>query len=90
MFDHRAAKLGTKLEWIDNGVKTITGPLQAIRIDKESERKTWFNNLTGPVNGEGKIYDNGISIELGNGEAVPDEAMIDCLRILEEECVSIP
>ncbi|KAI3727277.1 hypothetical protein L1987_67090 [Smallanthus sonchifolius] len=88
--EERAAKMGTKLEWIENGVKTITGPLPAIRFDKESERKTWFNNLTGPVNGEGKIYDQGTFIELGNGEVVPDEAMRDCLKILEEECVNIP
>ncbi|KAI3786129.1 hypothetical protein L1987_45260 [Smallanthus sonchifolius] len=27
---------------------------------------------------------------LGNGEVVPDEAMRDCLKILEEECVIIP
>ncbi|KAM0032036.1 putative TauD/TfdA-like domain, taurine dioxygenase TauD-like superfamily [Helianthus debilis subsp. tardiflorus] len=86
----RAAKLGTKLEWTENAVKTITGPLPAIRFDKGGERKTWFNNLTGPVNGEDKIYDKDIFIELGNGEVVPEEAMRDCLKILEEECVSIP
>ncbi|KAK1434160.1 hypothetical protein QVD17_11078 [Tagetes erecta] len=153
--EERAAKLGTKIEWMGNTAKVITGPIRAIRFDEASQRKTWFNSLAGtygvpktdslntsvelgsgdPINDDAmkdllkifkeecvaipwkkgdvllvnnltvlhsrwplikpprrilaslcKIYDKGISIELGNGEAVPDEAMIDCLKILEEEC----
>ncbi|KAL8206210.1 hypothetical protein R6Q57_009761 [Mikania cordata] len=99
--DHidRAANLGSKLittviwqklEWIgDNGVKIITGPVPAIRFEEERRVKTWFNNLTGPVNGEDKIFDEATCVELGNGEAVADDAMEDCWRYLEEECVAV-
>ncbi|GKD86411.1 clavaminate synthase-like protein [Tanacetum coccineum] len=34
------AKLGTKLEWIGNAAKVITGPLPAIMFHKESQRIT--------------------------------------------------
>nr|XP_043618534.1 clavaminate synthase-like protein At3g21360 isoform X2 [Erigeron canadensis]XP_043618535.1 clavaminate synthase-like protein At3g21360 isoform X2 [Erigeron canadensis] len=83
--EERAAKLGTKLEWMENSVKSITGPLPAIRLDKDSQRKTWFNNLTRPMNSEQVTL-----VELGNGDPVPSDALEDCSRILEEECVSIP
>ncbi|KAD3067916.1 hypothetical protein E3N88_35796 [Mikania micrantha] len=88
--EKRAANLGSKLEWIgDKGVKIITGPVPAIRFDEERRVKTWFNNLTGPVNGEDKIFDEATCVELGNGEAVADDAMEDCWRYLEEECVAV-
>ncbi|KAI3801893.1 hypothetical protein L1987_30010 [Smallanthus sonchifolius] len=88
--EERAAKLGTKLEWMGNDVKIITGPVPAIRFDKERQVKTWFSNLTGPVSGDDKIFDQATCVELGNGEVVPNDAMEDCSRFLEEECVAIP
>ncbi|KAF5793316.1 putative TauD/TfdA-like domain-containing protein [Helianthus annuus] len=90
MMECRAAKLGTRLEWIGNAAKVIAGPMPAIRFDKETQQKTWFNNLTGPTNGPRKIHDKGAFAELGNGEAVDDDAMDDCVKILEEECVVVP
>jgi len=88
--EERAAKLGTKLEWVGNAAKVIAGPMPAIRFDKETQQKTWFNNLTGPTTGDRKIHDKGAFAELGNGDAVNDDAMEDCMRILNEECVIIP
>ncbi|MFS7974326.1 putative TauD/TfdA-like domain, taurine dioxygenase TauD-like superfamily [Helianthus anomalus] len=88
--EERAAKLGTRLEWIGNAAKVIAGPMPAIRFDKETQQKTWFNNLTGPTNGPRKIHDKGAFAELGNGEAVDVDAMDDCVKILEEECVVVP
>ncbi|XP_076886425.1 clavaminate synthase-like protein At3g21360 [Bidens hawaiensis] len=88
--EERAAKLGTKLEWMGNVVKMITGPMPAIKFDKERQVKTWFNNLTSPVNGDDKTFDNVTCIQLGNGELVPNDAMEDCMRFLEEESVAIP
>ena len=92
LFD-RVAELGTKLEWIGNAIKLITGPLPAIRVfDKESQRKVWFNNLStgkiGPMTND--IHDPEAFVELGNGDLVPEQAKKDCLEILEEECVVIP
>ncbi|KAK9054726.1 hypothetical protein SSX86_025805 [Deinandra increscens subsp. villosa] len=87
----RAAKLGTKLEWMGNAVKIVTGPLPAIRLD-ENRRKTWFNNLvlskTGPMNDN--VEDNDTYVELGNGDLLPDHVVKDCLKVMEEECVAIP
>ncbi|KAI3761598.1 hypothetical protein L1987_52018 [Smallanthus sonchifolius] len=85
--DERAEKLGTKLEWTENGVRIITGPVPAFRFDKETQQKTWFNNLatcnTRPTNG--KIQDHDTYVELGNGDLVPDDAFKDLLKIMEEE-----
>ncbi|XP_076914714.1 clavaminate synthase-like protein At3g21360 [Bidens hawaiensis] len=91
----RAAKLGTKLEWMGNIVKMKTGPVPAIRFDEERRVRTWFNSLTGPsciqlINGDDKTSDKGTCIQLGNDELVPNDAMEDCMRFLEEECVAIP
>lgn len=90
--EERAAKLGTKLEWMGNVAKLITGPVPAIRVDKESGCKTWFNSLaasySGPANE--KTYNGNTSVELGNGKPVPDDAMEDFLKILKQECVAIP
>ncbi|KAI3761597.1 hypothetical protein L1987_52017 [Smallanthus sonchifolius] len=90
--EKRAAEQETKLEWMGNAVKMTTGPLPAIRFDKESQRKTWFNNLvlskTGPMNDD--IDGNDTYVELGNGDLVPDHPVKDCLKIMEQECVAIP
>ncbi|KAI3521497.1 hypothetical protein L1887_10967 [Cichorium endivia] len=88
--EERAAKMGSKLEWMENAVKCKTGPVTAIRFEKESQRKTWFNNLAIGYDANGKIHDGETFVELGNGEPVSDPAMEDCLRIMEEECVAIP
>ncbi|KAI3761599.1 hypothetical protein L1987_52019 [Smallanthus sonchifolius] len=86
------AKVGVKLEWMGNTAKIITNPLPAIKFDKESRRKMWFNTLTGSYNGPAtkKIDTRNASAELGNGDPVDDDAMKDLLKILEEECVAIP
>nr|GEV35261.1 clavaminate synthase-like protein At3g21360 [Tanacetum cinerariifolium]GEV42537.1 clavaminate synthase-like protein At3g21360 [Tanacetum cinerariifolium] len=90
--EQMAAKMGTKLEWIGNAAKIITGPVPAIRFHEETQRKTWFNSLAVSYNGPASDRNNkrNTSIELGNGDLVPDDAVRDFLSILEEECVAIP
>ncbi|KAJ9568437.1 hypothetical protein OSB04_004403 [Centaurea solstitialis] len=65
---------------------------KAIRLDKESGKKTWFNSLalnySGPASRNNNIGNS--SVELGNGEPVPDDAAEYFFKILEEECVAIP
>ena len=77
---------------MENGVKVIKGPVQAIRFNNEIQRKIWFNGIAvsnpGPTNG--KLIDNDTYVELGNGEFVPDYVIKDCSKIMEEECVAIP
>ncbi|KAI3777870.1 hypothetical protein L1987_47673 [Smallanthus sonchifolius] len=90
--EERAAKQGIKLEWMGNTAKMITNPLPAIRFDKESGRKTWFNSLAVSYSGPAseKIRSGNAFAELGNGDHVDDDAMKDLFKILEEECVAIP
>ncbi|KAI3727278.1 hypothetical protein L1987_67091 [Smallanthus sonchifolius] len=90
--EERATKLGTKLEWMGNTVKIITGPVPAIRFHQESHRKTWFNSLAVAYSGptSEKIDNRNTSVELGSGDPVDDDAVKDMLRMLDEECVAIP
>ncbi|PWA49767.1 tauD/TfdA-like domain-containing protein [Artemisia annua] len=93
--EERAAKQETKLEWIENGVKLITGPLPAIRIfgKEDSRRKTWFNILTLLYSGSrnDKTQRPDTFAMYGNGDPVLEyDAIEDCFRIMDEECVIIP
>ncbi|GJZ63753.1 clavaminate synthase-like protein [Tanacetum coccineum] len=93
--EERAAKQETKLEWIENGVKLITGPLPAIRIfgKENSQRKTWFNILTLLYSGSknDKTQQPDSFATYGNSDPVFEyDALEDCLRIMDEECVIIP
>ncbi|KAI3521480.1 hypothetical protein L1887_10948 [Cichorium endivia] len=91
--EERAAKLGGKLEWIGNAAKVISAPMPAIRFDKESRRKTWFNSLATTYSGPAaskKFCIGGTSAEFGNGDPLPDDVIEDNFKILDEECVAIP
>ncbi|CAI9281081.1 unnamed protein product [Lactuca saligna] len=79
--EERAAKLEVKVEWVGNGAKLTSATLPAIRLDEESSRKTWFNSLA---------VGSDAVVEIGNGDPVPDDAVEDYLKMLEEECVAIP
>ncbi|KAK9066213.1 hypothetical protein SSX86_013534 [Deinandra increscens subsp. villosa] len=87
--EERAAKQGSKLEWMGNGVKIIAGPRQAIKFDKGNQRKTWFVNH-GFETVKSKIGDRDLYYEIGNGDPMPDDAIKECLKIMDEECVAIP
>ncbi|KAJ0528159.1 putative TauD/TfdA-like domain, taurine dioxygenase TauD-like superfamily [Helianthus annuus] len=87
--EERAVKQGTKLEWMGNMAKTITGPVAAIRFDEATGRKTWFNSLAVAYNVPTSEKQS-TSVELGSGDPVDYDAMKDMLRILKEECVAIP
>ncbi|KAJ4849093.1 hypothetical protein Tsubulata_036011 [Turnera subulata] len=82
--EERAAKLMTRLEWLeDGGVKAITGPLPAIRYDECRDRKIWFNGL-------GMVNNPLMEMIFGDGEPLPIDIVHDCLKMLEEEGVAIP
>ncbi|XP_028769328.1 clavaminate synthase-like protein At3g21360 [Neltuma alba] len=90
--EERAAKLGMKLEWLeDGGVRTITGPIPAIKIDKTRQRKIWFNSMVAAYTGwEDERNDPVKAVTFGDGQPLPGDVVYDCLRILEEESVAIP
>ncbi|KAI7734334.1 hypothetical protein M8C21_017039 [Ambrosia artemisiifolia] len=89
--EERAAKLGMKLEWTDDGVKTIMGPIPAIKVDETRGRKTWFNSMVAAYTGwEDARNDPVKAVTFGDGTPLPAHVIHDCLRILEEESVAIP
>ncbi|KAG6425895.1 hypothetical protein SASPL_110103 [Salvia splendens] len=90
--EERAAKLNMKVEWTEDGAKTIMGPIPAIKEDEtRQQRKTWFNSMVAAYTGwEDKRNDPKKAVIFGSGEPLPDHIIYDCLRILEEESVAIP
>ncbi|KAK9054728.1 hypothetical protein SSX86_025807 [Deinandra increscens subsp. villosa] len=89
--EERAAKMGAKLEWMENALKIIYKPLSAIRFDEVNHRNTWFNSLVVAYNKDTteNIKVGTTSVELGNGDPVSGDVIKDVLKIYEEECVVI-
>ncbi|KAA0059475.1 hypothetical protein IC582_002780 [Cucumis melo] len=89
--EERAAKLGMKLEWLKDGVKTVMGPIPAIKYDKVRQRKIWFNSMVAAYTGwEDARNDPVKAVTFGDGTPLPADIVYGCLRILEEESVAIP
>ncbi|GAA0185439.1 hydroxylase [Lithospermum erythrorhizon] len=89
--EQRASKLGMRLEWMNDSVKTVMGPIPAIKLDKTRHRKTWFNSMVAAYTGwEDARNDPVKAVTFGNGEALPAHIIYDCLRILDDESVSVP
>nr|GEW49451.1 clavaminate synthase-like protein At3g21360 [Tanacetum cinerariifolium] len=47
----KAGKLGMTPERTDDGVKTVMGPIPAIKFDETSQRKIWFNSMVATYTG---------------------------------------
>ncbi|XP_047316980.1 clavaminate synthase-like protein At3g21360 [Impatiens glandulifera] len=92
--DQRAAKLGMKLEWQEDGtVKSIMGPIPAIKVDnsRTRDRKIWFNSMVAAYTGWKDDRNDPVkAVTFGDGTPLPADTIHDCLRILEEESVAIP
>uniref|UniRef100_A0A0D6R1C1 TauD/TfdA-like domain-containing protein n=1 Tax=Araucaria cunninghamii TaxID=56994 RepID=A0A0D6R1C1_ARACU len=90
--EERATRLGVKVEWLeDGGVKTITGPLPAVKIDRSRNRKVWFNSMVAAYTGwkdARNVPENAVSF--GDGTPLPKDVMLACLKILEDESVAFP
>eukprot|EP00252_Welwitschia_mirabilis_P019637 TRINITY_DN4602_c0_g1_i1.p1 TRINITY_DN4602_c0_g1~~TRINITY_DN4602_c0_g1_i1.p1 ORF type:complete len:327 (-),score=68.33 TRINITY_DN4602_c0_g1_i1:250-1230(-) len=90
--EKRASRLGMKLEWLeDGGVKTIMGPIPAIKYDESRDRKIWFNSMVAAYTGwEDSRNTPEKAVTFGDGTVLPREVVLTCLKILEEESVAIP
>lgn len=90
--EKRAARLGMKLEWLPDGcVKTVSGPLPAIKVDETRGQKVWFNSMVAAFTGwEDARNDPRKAVTFGDGSPLPEEAVHGCLAILNEESVAIP
>ncbi|KAK8469764.1 hypothetical protein PHAVU_005G166000 [Phaseolus vulgaris] len=87
----RAAKLGMKLEWLEDGVKTVMGPIPGVKYDESRQRKIWFNSMVAAYTGwKDERNDPVKAVTFGDGEPLPPDIVYDCLQILEEESVAIP
>jgi hypothetical protein len=89
----RAAKLGVRLEWLSEGggVKTVTGPIPAIKTDELRHRPVWFNSIVAAYTGwKDSRNDPEKAVTFGDGTPLPKDAVLACLQVLEEEKVSIP
>lgn len=88
---NRAAKLGMELEWLEDGVKTIMGPIPAVKYDKSRNRKIWFNSMVAAYTGwEDARNDPKKAVTFGDGKPLPGDIIYDCLKILDDESVAIP
>ncbi|XP_009383473.2 clavaminate synthase-like protein At3g21360 [Musa acuminata AAA Group] len=88
--EERSAHLGVKLEWLEDGVKTVTGPIPAIRLDQTRGRKIWFNSMVAAYTGwEDARNDPVKAVTFGDGTPLPADLIHECLNILEEESVAI-
>lgn len=89
--EERAARLGMKLEWMEDGVKTIMGPIPAIKLDETRGRKIWFNSMVAAYTGWKDARNDPVkAVTFGDGTLLPAEIIYECLKILEEESVAIP
>ncbi|GAB4842302.1 hypothetical protein Ancab_012272 [Ancistrocladus abbreviatus] len=89
--EERAAKIGTKMEWLEDVVKTVMGPIPAIRVDESRQRKVWFNSMViAYTSYEDARNDPTKAVKFGDGRPLPPHIVYDCVRILEEESVAVP
>ncbi|CAO2161387.1 unnamed protein product [Urochloa humidicola] len=89
--EERAAKLGMKLEWTDDGVKTIMGPIPAVKWDESRGRKIWFNSMVAAYTGWKDTRNDPVkAVTFGDGSPLPADVIDECGKILEEECVAVP
>ncbi|OAY84358.1 clavaminate synthase-like protein At3g21360 [Ananas comosus] len=92
--EQRAARQGMKLEWLDDGVKTIMGPIPAVKFDESRGRKIWFNSIVAAFTPGWQDTRNDPlkAVTFGDGSPLlsDDDIIDECLKILEEECVAVP
>ncbi|OAE21234.1 hypothetical protein AXG93_3833s1120 [Marchantia polymorpha subsp. ruderalis] len=84
----------SRVEWIEgHGVKTIYGPLPALKWDEQRQQNVFFNYMVMkyfteyPVlecDKEVAAFDN---VMFGDGSPLPREQVLDCQRIMAEEMV---
>lgn len=89
--EERAVKLGMKLEWTDDGVKTVMGPIPAVKWDESRGRKIWFNSMVAAYTGWKDARNDPVkAVTFGDGSPLPADVIEACGKILEEECVAVP
>lgn len=81
--------MGMRLEWIKDGVKTKVGPIPGVRVDEARGRKVWFNSMVPNYIGWKNLgVDPRDTLMYGDGSPLPADAVDDCGKLMEEECVA--
>ncbi|KAL5697454.1 hypothetical protein ACHQM5_028590 [Ranunculus cassubicifolius] len=89
--EERAAGLGMKLEWAEDGVKTIMGPIPAVKLDRSRGCKVWFNSMVAAYTGWKDDRNDPVkAVTFGDGKPLPADIIYKCLELFEEHCVAIP
>lgn len=79
------------LEWLEDGVKTVSGPIPAVKLDEAHHRKVWFNSMVAAYTGwEDARNVAEKAVTFGDGSPLPKDAVMACLQILTDESVAIP
>ena len=85
--------MGVKLEWLDdndNLVKTVTKPIESIRTDTRTGKKTWFNSVIAAFTGwEDARNSPESAVTYGDGTKIPRKAIYDTLDVMNEAAVDI-
>jgi hypothetical protein len=80
-----------KLEWTGDRVKTVTGPIPAVKLDERRGRKIWFVNMVAAYTGWKDARNGPVNtVTFGDGSPLTADVIDECEKILEEECVAIP
>ncbi|PRQ51097.1 putative TauD/TfdA-like domain-containing protein [Rosa chinensis] len=76
---------------LEDGVKSIMGPISAVKYNSTRQRKIWFNSMVAVYIGwKDARNDHVKAVTFGNGTSLPMDIIHNCLKILEEESVVIP
>lgn len=90
--EQRAAALGVTLEWLPDGsVKTVSGPLPALKEDARTGGAAWFNSMVAAYTGwQDSRNEATKAVTFGDGTPLPRDAVLDCNKIMEEVSVAVP
>ena len=80
--------MGMKLEWIEGGVRVISGPKPGSRYDETRKRKIWFNKVVGGT--KDKLnQDLSKAVMFSDGKPIPSDVANDSSKIIDEECIAL-
>src|SRR6218665_190820 len=88
--ERKAREQGYDFEWLEGGsMKTLTDTLPAIRVDKRTGKKMWFNSVFtyAVVMQHDRNYDT-IGVIFPNGDTISDETLEVLKEVMDEAKVT--
>jgi alpha-ketoglutarate-dependent taurine dioxygenase len=89
--EQKMSALGTTWRWLDDGtLYTESASVPAIRVDKRTGMKTFFNSVVAAYTGwSDKRNDPTQAVRCGDGSAVNGDALLTTAKAMREEQVAI-